>query len=86
MAYEPTPGTAPVVIGGDVQFSLTVDGHVQRFSVSHEALEDHFSDPAGGTFDRLEAFERGRERIYAAAAAKLGNRSGNVIGVGTHDF
>ncbi|UEP49610.1 DUF1488 domain-containing protein [Burkholderia ambifaria] len=86
MAYEPTPGTAPVVIGDDVHFSLTVDGEVQRFSVSREALEDHFGDPPGDATDRLAAFERGKAKIYAAAAAKHGRRSGNVLGVGTFDF
>lgn len=86
MAYEPTPGTAPVVIGDDVHFSLTVDGDVQRFSVSREALEDHFRDPPGDANDRLAAFERGKDQIYAAAAEKLGIPSSGVIVVGTFDF
>ncbi|MBY4799949.1 DUF1488 domain-containing protein [Burkholderia cepacia] len=86
MAYEPTPGTAPVVRGDDVHFSLTVDGHVQRFCVSREALEDHFGDPPGTADDQLAAFERGRERIYAVAAAKLGIPASGVIVVGTFDF
>ncbi|MBN3822290.1 DUF1488 domain-containing protein [Burkholderia sp. Ac-20384] len=86
MAHEPTPGTEPFVKSGDVHFSLTVDGIVQRFCVSREALEDHFGNPPGDATDRLAAFERGKERIFAAAAEKLGIPSGNVIGVGTYDF
>ncbi|WP_196485769.1 DUF1488 family protein [Burkholderia anthina] len=86
MAYEPTPGTEPFEKGGDVHFSLTVDGVVQRFCVSREALVDHFGDPPGTASDRLAAFERGKERIYQAAAGKLGVPASGVIVVGTFDF
>ncbi|EKS9840637.1 DUF1488 domain-containing protein [Burkholderia cepacia] len=86
MAYEPTPGTEPFEKDGDVHFSLTVDGIVQRFCVSREALEDHFGDPPGEADDRLAAFERGRDRIFAAAARKLGIPASGVIVVDTFDF
>lgn len=86
MAYEPTPGTEPFEKCGDVHFSLTVDGVVQRFCVSREALEDHFGDPPGIAADRLAAFERGKERIYLAAAGKLGIPASGVIVVDTFDF
>ncbi|OXI67437.1 hypothetical protein CFB81_22530 [Burkholderia sp. AU28863] len=86
MAYEPTPGTEPIVKDGDVHFSLTVNGVVQRFCVSREALDDHFGDPPGTASDRLAAFERGKERIYQAAAGKLGVPGSGVLVVGTFDF
>nr|WP_249207070.1 DUF1488 family protein [Burkholderia cenocepacia] len=86
VAYEPTPGTEPFEKDGDVHFSLTVDGIVQRFCVSREALDDHFGDPPGTASDRLAAFERGKERIYRAAAAKQGTPSSGVLVVGTFDF
>ncbi|WP_179949412.1 DUF1488 family protein [Burkholderia sp. MSMB1078WGS] len=86
MAYEPTPGTEPFEKGGDVHFSLTIDGIVQRFCISREALDDHFGDPPGTASDRLAAFERGKDQIYQAAAVKLGIPASGVIVVGTFDF
>ncbi|MBU9179404.1 DUF1488 family protein [Burkholderia gladioli] len=86
MTYELTPGTGPRVHGDDVHFSLTVDGVVQKFCVSYEALGDHFGDPPGDASDQLAAFERGKERIFEAAAAKLGIPASGTILVGTFDF
>jgi hypothetical protein len=88
MAYELTPGKAPVLVSGDVHFWLTIDGRVQHYVVSHEALEDHFGGGAAG--DGIAAFNRGREAICKVAAAKLGSASvmdsGEFIVVGTFDF
>ncbi|MBZ5795937.1 DUF1488 domain-containing protein [Burkholderia contaminans] len=86
MTYEMTPGTEPVEISHDVQFSLTIDGIVQGFVVSREALEDHFGDPPGRADDPLAAFERGREEIFRVAARKHGIGSSGRIVVGTFDF
>lgn len=90
MACELTPGKAPVLVSGDVHFWLTIDGHVQHYVVSHEALEDHFGDTGGVAADGIAAFNRGREAICKVAAAKLGSASvmdsGEVIAVGTFDF
>ncbi|MFA8393297.1 DUF1488 family protein [Burkholderia ubonensis] len=86
MAYELTPGTTPFAASGDVQFSLTVDGIVQRFIVSQEALEDHFGDPPGRANDPLAAFARGQDEICRVAAGKLGIGSTGPILVGTFDF
>jgi hypothetical protein len=86
MACEITPGTQPVVIDSAVQFSLTIDSHVQRFRVSQEALEDHFGEPEGVAVDLLEAFERGRDTIANVASRKLGIGGPNIIIVSTFDF
>ncbi|MFM0163908.1 DUF1488 family protein [Paraburkholderia sediminicola] len=90
MAYEMTPGTAPVVVDGDVRFWLTIDGAVQQFQVSHEALADHFGDANAQAPDLLAAFERGRDAICRRAAGAIGaapvHGAGAVIGLKTHDF
>lgn len=86
MAYEMTRGTEPIEISRDVHFSLTIDGTVQRFLVSREALEDHFGEPKGKADDKLAAFERGKDRIFAVAARKYGIGTQLVIVVGTFDF
>lgn len=90
MAYEMTPGTAAAVVDGDVRFWLTIDGAVQQFQVSHEALADHFGDANGQAPDLLAAFKRGRDTICRAAAGKLGaapaHGAGAVIRLKTRDF
>jgi hypothetical protein len=90
MAYELTPGKAPVLVSGDVHFWLTIDGRVQHYVVSHEALEDHFGDTHGAAGDGIAAFNRGREAICRVAADKLGSASvmdsGEFIVVGTFDL
>lgn len=90
MAYGMTPGTTPVVVDGNVRFWLTIDGAVQQFLVSHEALADHFGDERGQAPDLLAAFKRGRDTICRVAAGKLGaapvHGAGAVIGLKTRDF
>jgi hypothetical protein len=70
--------------------ALTIDGAVQQFQVSHEALADHFGDANGQAPDLLAAFERGRDAICLRAAGAIGaapaHGAGAVIGLKTHDF
>lgn len=84
MAYGMAPGTHPFVIDGTVQFSMMIDGRVQRFRISQEALEDHFGDGSAQAPDLLDAFRRGETRIMDVAAQKIG--LGAVILLRTSDF
>lgn len=90
MAHHLTPGNEPRAVGGDVHFSLTIDGVVQRYVISREALADHFDPEEARAQDPLAAFSRGENRILAVAAAKLGagtgkGNSGHIL-LGTFDF
>lgn len=90
MAYHLTPGDEPRAVSGDVHFSLTIDGIVQRYAISREALADHFDPDEAQARDALAAFRRGEARILEVAAAKLGaapvQGAGGRIGIGTFDF
>ncbi|WP_169743725.1 DUF1488 family protein [Paraburkholderia kururiensis] len=71
MAYDMAPGTHPFVIDGTVQFSMTIDGRVQRFRISQEALEDHFGDDNAQAPDLLDAFWRGGGGLWMLPLRKL---------------
>ncbi|WP_157130443.1 DUF1488 family protein [Burkholderia pseudomallei] len=82
MAFDLTPGKRPAVIDHDVHFWLTVDGTKHHCVVTRVALEDRFPDDAGGQIsDPLTAFERGKDRILAAAAAKVGRNPITIVTV-----
>ncbi|WP_144149402.1 DUF1488 family protein [Paraburkholderia sp. BCC1884] len=91
MTHFPTPGTEPQAADDGVRFSLTIDDVVQKYCISHEALEDHFGDATGrlngGT---LATFYRNQDQIYAKAVAKLGAAvgigNGSRIGLLSNDF
>ena len=90
MAYNLTPGDSPRAVSGDVHFSLTIDGVVQRYIVSREALADHFDPVHRDAREPMEAFKFGEVRILQIAARKLGSApihgNGGAIVVGTFDF
>lgn len=90
MGYELTAGDDPRNTGGDVRFSLTIDGVMQRFVISHEALADHFDDKDARAEDALAAFESAKAEIAAVAAAKFGAAAADVrpgiIFLTTSDF
>jgi hypothetical protein len=69
MGHELSAGDDPRVVDGDVRFSLTIDGVMQRFVISHDALADHFDN--GAHADPIAAFEIGRAQIIAVAATKF---------------
>ena len=70
MTVNLAPGTAPFVVGGDVQFTIAVDGSYYRCTVDDEVLCQYFGDTYKSG-NRLAAFERGRDRILAVAAAMI---------------
>ncbi|MBB6581628.1 DUF1488 family protein [Ralstonia solanacearum] len=87
MAYDFVAGSAHVV-DGDVRFSLMIDGREQRYVVSREALDDHFS-PTRCADDPIATFVAGRDQICEVAAAKIGAGvppAAAIILVGTFDF
>jgi len=69
MGYEICAGDDPSAVDGNVRFSLTIDGVMQRFVISHEALADHFDSDARA--DPIAAFENGKGDIIAVAARKF---------------
>jgi hypothetical protein len=69
MVYELSAGDDPSVVDGDVRFSLTIDGIMQRFVISHEALADHFDN--GARANPIAAFEMGKTQIIEVAARKF---------------
>ncbi|WP_147432307.1 DUF1488 family protein [Pararobbsia silviterrae] len=68
MTVNLAPGTAPFVVDGNVQFTIAVNGAYYRCTVADEVLCRYFGDTRQSG-NRLAAFERGRERILAVAAA-----------------
>ncbi|WP_322072215.1 DUF1488 family protein [Paraburkholderia bannensis] len=70
-----------------VDYQLNLNGHMQKFRVSTEALQDHFGAPDTPTRDdMLKAFESDWQRIAAASAKKSGTPSNNIVVVSTFDF
>lgn len=90
MRFELTAGDDPRAVGGDVRFSLTIDGVMQRFVISHEALADHFDDKDARANDPLAAFESAKAEIVAAAAEKFAANTADmkpgIIALTTSDF
>ncbi|CAM2143661.1 DUF1488 domain-containing protein [Pararobbsia alpina] len=90
MNVELTPGSPPFVKGGDVAFSLTIDGRRQRYEISREALADHFDPDEHQAKDALAAFHHGFKRISEVASGKYGaapaDDKGVVIVLRTTDF
>jgi Protein of unknown function (DUF1488) len=76
MGYEMCAGDDPSDVDGNVRFSLTIDGVMQRFVISHEALADHFDN--GARADPIAAFETGRMQIIEVAASKFGSTDAKV--------
>ncbi|WP_181158088.1 DUF1488 family protein [Burkholderia multivorans] len=86
MSYEQTPGTLPIEISHDVRFTLTIDGVEQRFVISREALEDHFGYEVGRIGAAVEAFGRGKVRIFEVAVRKPNIGETDSIVITTFDF
>ncbi|MDQ7981928.1 DUF1488 family protein [Paraburkholderia sp. SARCC-3016] len=88
MGYELSAGEDPRVVDGDVGFSLTIDGVMQRFVISHEALADHFDN--GARADPIAAFETGKTQIVEVAASKFSStaaqRKPGIIFLTSDDF
>lgn len=90
MTFHLTPGDEPRTVDGDVHFSLTIDGIVQRFVISREALADHFDAEEAQARDPLTAFRNGEDRIFNVAMTKIGvangcGHTGRIL-LGTFDF
>jgi Protein of unknown function (DUF1488) len=85
MTTQIAQGTKPVVSDGDVHFTLDINGTIQKFVVSHEALEDHFGKD-GKADDLLAAFAKGRSKIFQIAERKHGAHPANVVMLLTAEF
>lgn len=71
MAYEEWKNSGLIEAADQsVEFWLKIDGRPHRFRVSREALVDHFCASSGVLDSALAAFERGRDKIFEAAAQK----------------
>lgn len=78
MTVQIAEGTEPREVSGDVHFTLDMNGVVQKFVISREALDDHFS-ATGHADDVLAAFKKGQARILDVAVGVHGKHSGNLI-------
>ncbi|VVE07474.1 hypothetical protein [Pandoraea sputorum] len=69
-----------------VDFELELRGHVQKFHISREALEDHFRDGAKPDMSFEEIFRANSEAI-CAKADRIGARftTGRLL-IKTEDF
>lgn len=85
MTTQIAQGTKPVVPDGNVHFTLDINGTIQKFVISHEALEDHFGKD-GKADDLLAAFEKGRSKIIRVAERKYGAHPANVVMLLTAEF
>lgn len=74
-------------VSAGVDYQLNLNGYMQKFRLSREALRDHFGAPSSPTVDELiTAFEGGWQRISEVSARKYGTPSNNIVAVGAFDF
>jgi hypothetical protein len=70
----------------DIVFSLNRNGEERQFEISGDALRECFGAEDGSGSALLKAFERGSEKIRAAAEDALNTPTDGITLLGTGDF
>lgn len=69
-----------------ILFSLNLNGEERQFEISGDALRECFGAEDGSGSALLKAFERGSEKIHAAAEEALNTPTDGLTLLGTGDF
>lgn len=74
-------------VSAGVDYQLNLNGYMQRFRVSREALEDFCGAPSPATREGLtKAFTAHLDRIVTISARKPGTPTNSVVILTTADF